>query len=471
MSVTVAVTRPVHSQAMLNHARRFSNPRTWFLRNVLLPLGDMVLHQGLMKRLRFLEDAQWWDAAAIRAYRERQLTSLMRVCYEEVPYYRERMDRAGLSWESIRTPEDLRKLPVSGKDDFRAAYPDRVVRPTGLSTYEACTSGSTGANFRVREDAATAGFYRSTFLLCLEWAGWTMGEPHLQNGMNLGRSIDRRIKDAVLRCHYISAYDISDPVLDHSLRTMEDRRIRHLWGYPGSLYHLAKQARQRKWNQPLTSVVTWGDMLYPHYRGLIEEAFGCRVTDTYGCGEGFQLAAQCGGGPHYHTHDFDVIIEYVDSAGNPVPAGQAGDVIVTRLYPGPMPLVRYRVGDRATPSALAACPCGRQLGLLEGIQGRAADVIVTPAGNRLIVHFFTGILEYFTEVDSFQVVQTSLDRIVVRVVPAPGHPYEPALGECIARRLTDHGAHGLRIDVEPVAAIPVSPTGKRRFVISEIAGK
>jgi len=422
-----------------------------------------------MKRLRFLEEAQYWDAERIRAFREQSLSALMKTCYEQVPYYRERMDAAGIDWRQIRTQEDLRRIPISTKDDLRAAYPHRVVRDTGQATYETCTSGSSGVNFRVREDAETAGTYRATFLLSLEWAGWQIGEPHFQNGMNLGRSLDRVIKDAILRCHYVSAFDTSDAQLDKCLDLIERRRIRHLWGYPGGLYYLARRAREKGWNQPMTSVVTWGDNLYQHYRSTVEEVFRRRVTDTYGCGEGFQLAAQCGHGTHYHMHDLDVMLDFVDPDGNPVPPGQDGDVIVTRLHPGPMPLVRYRVGDRAIPSASAGCPCGRNFALLEGVQGRDTDVIVTPDGNRLIVHFFTGILEYFGEIDSFQVVQTDPDRMIVRIVPAPDHPYTPELGKRIVSRLVEHGATGIRIEVEPVAEIPVPKSGKRRFVISEVA--
>ncbi len=43
---------------------------------------------------------------------------------------------------------------------------------------------------------------------------------------------------------------------------------------------------------------------------------------------------------------------------------------------------------------------------MQSIQGRSADIVTTPSGNRLIVHFFTGVLEHFSEVDSFQVVQS-----------------------------------------------------------------
>ncbi len=443
------------------------SPRTWFLREIALPLGDAVFHQGLMKRLRFLEEAQWWSRGQIDAYRRDALRSLIQTAYEEVPFHRERMKQAGIAPGDIQSLQDLRRLPLATKKSMRARYPEGTVRSTGLSTYETRTSGSTGTNFAVTEDALTAGRYRSAFLLSLQWAGWKFGEAHLQNGINLRRSLDRSLKDSLLRCHYLMAYDVSDRYLDEALDLMERKRIAHVWGYPASLYYLARRAIDRGWNVPLKTVVTWGDNLYPHYRQTIEQAFHKTVIDTYGCGEGFQVAAQCGAGSHYHIHALDVIIEYVGDDGHPVKAGEPGNVLITRLHPGPMPLIRYQVGDRAIPSTLESCPCGRHWELMDGIQGRDTDVVLTPAGNRLIVHFFTGILEHFREIDSFQVIQEELASMRVRVTVNPPYEFTKSLEMAIQQRLRDHGAD-LEIIIELVDTIPVTANGKRRFVMSRV---
>jgi phenylacetate-CoA ligase len=104
---------------------------------------------------------------------------------------------------------------------------------------------------------------------------------------------------------------------------------------------------------------------------------------------------------------------------------------------------------------------------MESVQGRDTDIIVTPSGNRLIVHFFTGILEYFSEVTCFQVLQQDDASILVRVVPGSGFSADTA--SRIVSTLHARGAHDMRIEVEPVAAIPVAPSGKRRFVIGKAA--
>src|SRR5262249_9001744 len=235
----------------------------------------------------------------------------------------------------------------------------------------------------VLTDAETDGWQSSSFLLAMGWAGWRLGEPHLQTGISPNRSFQKRLKDIFLRCHYASAFNLSDAHLDRMLDLLETYRIQHLLGYPGSLYFLARHALNKGWNRPLRAIITWGDNLYVDYRRTIERAFNTKVLDTYGCSEGMQIAAQCGEMNTYHIHMLDVIVECLDEGSCPVRPGQPANLIVTRLYPGPMPLIRYRIGDVGFAADSRRCTCGRGFDKIESIQGRDTDVVITPSGNRL----------------------------------------------------------------------------------------
>ncbi|MBA2313714.1 MAG: phenylacetate--CoA ligase family protein [Actinobacteria bacterium] len=347
---------------------------------------------------------------------------------------------------------------------LREGYPARTVRPTGRRTHEECSSGSTGRPFCVQEDAYTAGWYRASFMLALQWSGWGIGDPQLQMGMTLQRSRGRKAKDLLLRCHYVSAYDLRDAALDAHLERIDRSELRHVWGYPGAVYFLARRAAETGWCRELDAVVTWGDTLFPHFRKTIEAAFRTRVFDTYGCAEGMQISAQCGHSGLYHVHDLDVVVEYLDDDGEAVVSSNPGNLIVTRLHPGPMPLIRYRVGDVGV-AGEPGCGCGRGFSTMDSIRGRETDVVVTPSGNRLIVHFFTGVLEHFPEIDTFQVTQERPDAILLRIVPGRG--FDDRIRERAAVELTEKGAD-LRIEVETVDEIPPTPAGKRRFIVNRL---
>ncbi len=441
--------------------------RSWLLRNMVLPAGDMVFRQRLMKRLRFLEEAQWWDPQRTAAWRDDALRNLVAVCYSQAPLYRELMDKAGVKPADIRTIADLPLLPVVTKPMMRDAYPAGVVRETGFPTYETRTSGSTGKLFTIREDSETAGIYRGSFMLWLAWAGWRLGDEHMMSGGNFDRSLDRRIKDSLFRCHYVRMDELTDARLDQHLDLLERRRIENLWGFPGLLYYVARRAESRGWTRPLKSIVTWGEMLYPSQRELIERVFGTPVRDTYGCGEGFQIAAQCPDHGNYHIHELEVAAEFVDDAGKPLPPGTPGHVTITRFHPGAMPFLRYQPGDLASASAKKCCPCGRSWGMLESIAGRATDTVITPSGNRIIGHIFNKAI-MSPEIDSFQAIQKDRSSLTLRLLLLPGHTYTQALEHKLIANLHRYGVD-LDIRIEPVSELPMPPSGKHRFVISQVA--
>ena len=105
--------------------------------------------------------------------------------------------------------------------------------------------------------------------------------------------------------------------------------------------------------------------------------------------------------------------------------------------------------------------------MLAGIEGRDTDVVVTPRGNRLIVHFFTGIMEYFPAIETFRVVQEQRGEITVEIVPAEG--FSDKVWAQVKEEILERGDRDLAVTLKLVPEIPPSASGKRRFVVSRIA--
>jgi len=437
------------------------------LRKLILPTGDLFFGQRMMRRLRFLEKAQYWDEDQIKEYQNQELKKLIPIVYREVPMYRQLFDKAQIDIESISTIDQLSRLPLVTKQVLRESFPENSTRPTGQKVYEVKTSGSTGANLILYEDHATAGWYRASFMLALEWSGWRIGDAHLQTGMTLERGLERKLKDILMNCHYFSAFDLSDEKIDRILSELEKYNLQFLWGYPESIALIARRAKQRNFKHTLKSVATWGDSLNLNQRAVIEEVFSTRLFDTYGTAEGIQIAAQCEMG-NYHLQSFDGVLEILDENGVEVSPGEVGRVVVTRFHPGASPLVRYEVGDLAMKANSQNCTCGRKLPILGGIRGRQSDLIITPEGNRLIVHFFTGILEHFAGISNFQVIQESIEGIRILIVPVPGLDVNH---DAVLRALREKGIGSLKVEIEEVSEIPLTKAGKRKFVISHLEGK
>lgn len=431
------------------------------LKDVILPIGDRFYGQPMMSRLSFLEQAQYFDEEKLH---ELQYAALKTTLHEAVtvPMYEELYREAGVSLADFRDVSDLQKLPIVTKDMLRNNYPEKITRKTGQKVYQISTSGSTGKNLYLNEDNFTAGWYRASFLLGQTWSGWQFGDPHLQTGITPDRGIQKRIKDRLLMCQYFSSYDLVNEKLDLMLSVIESKNINYLWGYPASLDILAQRALELGWNRPLIAASTWGDTLSTIQRKRISDVFKVNVFDSYGVSEGVQIAAQCEEG-NYHIMMLDTIVEILDQNGQPVKENEIGRVVLTRLHAGATPLIRYEVGDLAKRAREESCPCGKTFPLLGGIYGRESDLIYTPEGNRLIVHFFTGILEHFKSIESFQIQQSEIGAITLLIVPSGQEEVDQ---NQIKNALYEKGTGGLSINIEIVNEIPLSKAGKRKFVIN-----
>lgn len=439
--------------------------RIW--RNLILPAGDLLARQTVMRHYRHYEESMRWPAERLQAEQDRLVRQVVRAAYEGCPLYRDLYDAAGVGPADIRGADDLHRLPMVGKDPLREAYPGGVTLPTRRRRHEYSTSGSTGKPFTVLLDDDTMSRSRALMLLRTTLSGWEPGEPIFQTGMAVERGFLKALKDRLLRVTYRSAFDLSPPVLDAYLDVIEAQRLRYLSGYAQSLYLLARHANETGRSFRLQGAVTWGSNLLVQFRQEIQRAFGCPTFDSYGIGEGIQIAAQSvHSGEYLHQFALHVAAEIVDHDGLPVPAGERGEILLTRLDAGAMPLIRYRVGDVGRAVADPPQTGGINLPLLAGIDGRVSDIVHTPAGNQLIVEFFFGIMQYAPTITNFQVVQRSLDTLHVKIVTAPD--YEPAHWDRVATKILDKGDPDLKFEVEIVPDIPLATSGKRLFIVSEL---
>jgi phenylacetate-CoA ligase len=150
--------------------------------------------------------------------------------------------------------------------------------------------------------------------------------------------------------------------------------------------------------------------------------------------------------------------------GVPVEDTRAGDLVCTSLLDEDMPLIRYRLGDRAARrDPQAQCPCGRTLPLLDSIEGRADDVLYTADGRR--VGRLDPVFKNNLPIREAQILQLSLSRVVVRYTPAAD--YTPAAGVAIRNALQAR-LGPVEVVLEPVDRIPRGPNGKFRAVVCQI---
>ncbi len=162
------------------------------------------------------------------------------------------------------------------------------------------------------------------------------------------------------------------------------------------------------------------------------------------------------------------VVEIVGANGWPVPPGEPGEIVVTDLYSHEAPFIRYATGDIGVLST-RRCRCGRALPLLERIEGRSNDSIVTPDGriiNSLAVVYAVREIE---GVELFRVCQKSVDTLHVQLVC--NENFRSDGEERIRRGWAQLFRAPVHVTFEYLSKLPSERSGKFRHVVSELPSR
>jgi phenylacetate-CoA ligase len=438
-----------------------SNVYSYALERAVMPFGDRLNGGNFMHWLRRYRSEQWLPADEIQGVARERLSTMLAYARAAVPFYKGTFDRGSDPFDVLQS------FPIVSKSDVKQNLSDLITQPLAKLTPES-GSGSSGVQGTVYVDKSAQASQRAMQMLWFEWGGYRMGDSILQTGITPERGFVKGTKDVLLNTKYINAFNLDDEVLTDILKNLRKRPRKFLFGYASSLHVLARAALDRGFEDiRFEHAVSWGDKLFPHYRESIKDAFGCGVTDTYGCTEGAMIAAQCHEGA-YHLSINQCHVEIVDDEGRRVREGELGNVIATRLDNFAMPLIRYRLGDIAAIETAtgAPCKCGRHTPTLKGLIGRDTDVVTSPSGKKMIVHFFTGIFEHVPEIRQFKVVQRTLDDIEIQFIPADN--FSDSVLPRVEERINSRLEEPLPVKWSRVESIGASGSGKPQIVESRL---
>lgn len=408
-----------------------------------------------------------WSVERWRQWEQSQLQELLGRAARHVPYYRE-------TW----TPEQRRaasegrlaELPLLSKQPVRAnprAFLREDIRPRREHVFH--TSGSTGTPIAT---IWTTDEYRDAMAVReVRSAGWANVSFTMPRATFHGRMVvpDPDSKGPFYRFNvferqvYLSAFHLRRETAAAYVEGLRRHKIRWLTGYAVSYYVLAQFILELGIEAPrFDAVITTSEKVMPHMRSTMERAYGCRVFEEYSTVENAAFASECEHGRLHVSPDWGVI-EILRPDGTPCGPDEPGEVVTTCLRRGYQPMIRFRLGDVATWDAMP-CPCGRAMPVLKEIVGRIEDVIIGPDGRRIAQ--FYGVFADLPNVREGQIVQHSLERITVRIVPADG--YGPSDAATLTARMRQRLGEGISIEIEPVASIPRHKSGKFQQVVSHL---
>ena len=424
---------------------------------LVFPLQERLKKHDTVRIRKQMERSQWDSTDAIQALQLQRLRALLAHAQAHVPYYRRLFAASGFDPAGVRSVTDLQALPFLDKAAIRANSDDlRADNAVGLARFN--TGGSSGEPLifyigreRVSHDVAAK--WRAT-----RWWDVDIGDREIVvwgSPIELGtQDRIRLLRDAVMRTELLPAFEMSDARVDGFIARIRSRRPSMIFGYPSAISHIALRAEQsgvRLDDLGVKVVFVTSERLYDHQREAISRIFGCPVANGYGGRDAGFIAHECPAGSMHITAE-DIVVEIIDEAGQVLPPGQAGEIVVTHLATRDYPFIRYRTGDVGVLGE-HRCACGRGLPVLQEIQGRSTDFVVAHDGTVLHGLSLIYILRDLPGVSAFKIVQASLDTTQVFIVPQPGARQQD-MAERVIAGVRQRLGQTVQVGVEFVESIP-----------------
>lgn len=426
--------------------------------------ATLLKGEHVARYLRAYRRSERWSRDTLEQWQLSRLRVVVDQALRGSPFHRERLRGVGLqSGSDIRTLADFAALSTMRKQDLIDHMPAIRAQRSLLASVKT-TGGSTGEPVSLYKNPQALARERAATWRCYEWAGLEVGAsqarlwgvPHTRQGR-----FKAAATDLFANRKRISAFDLDEDAISVYHEVLKKFRPEFIYGYASALEKYADVIRDS--NLPnLPSVrcaISTSEILAPHTRKRIEEGFGVKCFNEYGCGEVGSIAHECEHGS-LHLMSENLVVENL---------GRDDSLVVTDLFNLESPVLRYEIGDHGRISE-TPCPCGRTLPVLSQVLGRAYDIIATRAGRRVhpeaLIYIFEELQRTNRVVRQFQIVQQRNFELVVRIVP--GRDWSHEYVKEIESRVEIVLQEPVRCNVVLVEYIEREASGKMRVVKSEM---
>lgn len=326
------------------------------------------------------------DRETMRALQLKKLKETVKYEYDNVPYYREKMDKAGVKPEDIQTLEDIRKLPFITKEDIAANYPTGLfAKPMEEIVRIHASSGTTGK-------PKIAGYTRNDLEMWGECVARAMASAGQDSKSVIQVAYGYGLFTGGLGAH-IGAETIGATVLPMSsgntkkqIMFMQDMKSTALACTPSYALTIAEGVAKAGIDPADLSLQSGIFGAEPWTEGMrkdIEKGLGIKAYDIYGLTEivGPGVSISCDEHNGMHIQEDYFYPEIIDPETlEPLPDGEIGELVFTTLGKEGFPMIRYRTRDLCY-LMRDKCACGRTTVRMSKILGRTDDMLIIRGVN------------------------------------------------------------------------------------------
>lgn len=331
------------------------------------------------------KEAETMSRAKIKELQLEKLKWTVNRCYNNVPYYKDMLDKAGVTPEKIKTLDDIRRLPFTTKDVLRINYPFGLFASPKEDVVEIhASSGTTGK-------PVVGGYTKND----LELWGDCMARLVVAAGARRDDiaqiSFGYGLFTGAFGLHYAlnkvgcMIVPISSGNSEKQIMLMEDFGTTVLVATPSYAVYLSEMAKDQGISSKLKlRLGLFGsEICTPEMRKQIERNIGITVTDNYGLTElgGCGVSGECEERDGLHINEDHFYSEVIDpDTGEVLPEGESGELVITPLSKEAFPIFRYRTKDISR-LYTEPCRCGRTFIRMDKVVGRTDDMLIIKGVN------------------------------------------------------------------------------------------
>ena len=334
----------------------------------------------------FQEDIERASLDKIRAIQNEKLVRQVQHVWDNVPYYREKMQALNLTPEDIKSVDDLHKLPFLSKADLKNCYPYGLLAvPLKDCVRIHSTSGTTGKRVVAFYTQADLDIWEDCCARAIVAAGGT-NEDVCQVSYGYGLFTGGAGLDG--GSHKVGCLTVptSSGNTERQIMFIMDLQATILCCTPSYAAYLGEAMREMGYKPediPLKAGIFGAEAWSEEMRRDIEKVLGIKAYDIYGLTEisGPGVAFECSEQRGMHINEDHFIAEIIDpDTGEVLPEGTQGELVFTSLDKKAFPLLRYRTRDICTLTR-EQCSCGRTHIRMSKPRGRSDDMLIIRGVN------------------------------------------------------------------------------------------
>jgi phenylacetate-CoA ligase len=372
----------------------------------------------------------------LKRLQDQKLRRIINQAYNNVPFYHRRLHSKGITPVQIHGVDDLKSIPTLTRQEIKDNFTNDIIYQNMNSHrfLTKSTSGTTGPPLKVLWNVKCCNTAMALRLRRCNWVGvgFTDKVAHViyAGPTEEPSSNIRPITVTKLINVAFGPFDTQWPsfrtktlgikiAIGDVTKGILKFKPKFIFSRPSYLRRLGYLLRDKRLN--IQGIICVGETLSKSCRKELKDLFQTEVYDTYGALELGSLASECVKQSGMHLNSDYFIFEFLRN-GEPVSAGESGEVVVTSLYNDMMPLIRYKIGDIAVPDDWDSCECGLTLPRLREIHGRLSDGMILNDQIRIPPGAIVDYLENVMGLRDFQLTQKDRYNVLVKLKPQYDRP-------------------------------------------------